>query len=91
LAVAVLMERWAAISPLDRPAPTSVSTSRSRSVTPSSARVRRWLGPPGELLDQASGDARGDERVAGGDDTDGGEDVVEGHVLDEEPAGAGAQ
>ena len=35
LAVAVLMNNCPAISPLDRPRPTSVSTSRSRPVMPS--------------------------------------------------------
>ena len=56
----------------------------------------RWrggggLGPAGELLDQAAGDARRDQGVPGGDDADRGEDVVQRHVLDEESGRAGAQ
>ena len=98
LAVAVLMTRRPAISPLDRPRPTRVRTSRSRSVTPGSSRGgsagvgrrrrRRW---PGELLDETAGDAGRDQRVARRDHADRGQDVLQRHVLDQEAARAGPQ
>ena len=40
----------------------------------------------GELPDQAAGDARRDHGVAGRDHADGGQDVLQCHVLDQEAA-----
>jgi hypothetical protein len=45
----------------------------------------------GELPDQAAGHARRDHGVAGRDHADGGQDVLQGHVLDQEPARPGPQ
>src|ERR1700722_4095522 len=45
----------------------------------------------GELPDQAAGDPRRDHGVADRDHADGGQDVLQGHVLDQEPAGPGPQ
>ena len=45
----------------------------------------------GELPDQAAGDARRDHGVAGRDHADGGQDVLQCHVLDQEPARPGPQ
>jgi hypothetical protein len=101
LAAAALIDRQSAISLLDRPRPTSSSTSRSRTVSPRAgartgrARARRAVGllqkHAGEAGDEAPGDTGRDERVACGGDTDRGQDVVQGHVFDQEPAGAGPQ
>jgi carboxypeptidase C (cathepsin A) len=44
-----------------------------------------------ELPDQAAADARRDHGVAGRDHPDGGQDVLQGHVLDQEPARPGPQ
>lgn len=57
-----------------------------------------WAGsrlPPRLVLgreprDQAAGDAGGDDGVAGGGDADRGQDVLQCHVLDQEPARPGA-
>jgi len=45
----------------------------------------------GELPDQAAGHARRDHGVAGRDHADGGQDVLQCHVLDQEPARPGPQ
>jgi hypothetical protein len=49
------------------------------------------LGPVGELGHEAAGDDRRDQRVADGDHADRGQDVLQRHVLDQEPARPGAQ
>jgi hypothetical protein len=75
-----------AISPLDRPRAISLATSSSRAVRlPVAARLA------GELLDEPAGDGRRQEGLAGGDDADGRDQVVGGGVLEQEPAGAGAE
>src|SRR6185436_18774733 len=53
-------------------------------------RYERPLGRAREGLDQAPRDARGEQRVALGDDADGGEQIGRLEVLEQEPAGAGA-
>src|SRR6266566_2092838 len=74
LAVDMLTCSRAAISVLDRPSPIRVRTSRSRSVTSASLAAARRpppdpvrTGAAGELRDEPAGDARGEQRVAGGD------------------------
>lgn len=51
----------------------------------------RCLGLPGELSDELPGDAGGQQRVAGRDDADRGEQVAGRGVLEQEAAGSGAQ
>ena len=50
-----------------------------------------WAGLAGELRDQAAGDAGRDDGVAGRDDADCRQEVVQRHVLDQEPARPGPQ
>ena len=45
----------------------------------------------GELLDQPPGDRRREQRLALGDHVDAGHELVGRHVLQQEPAGAGAK
>ena len=71
----------------------SCSTSRSRSVRSASpggavASTRR---SPGDLLDQPAGDRRGQQGVAGGDHPHRVDQLLRRRVLEQEPAGAGAQ
>ena len=47
--------------------------------------------PRGEPVEQPPRDARRDDRLAVGDDPDRGDEVFGRHVLEQEPAGAGAQ
>jgi hypothetical protein len=47
--------------------------------------------PLRELADQSAGDARREQRVAGGDDADSFDQPFRRDVLEEEPAGAGAE
>lgn len=67
LTVATLMDSWAAISLLDSPRPTRVSTSRSRSVMPSICGRCGGCRPAGELRDQAARDTWCYQGVARGD------------------------
>ena len=55
---------------------------------------RRWRGgrrAARELVDQAAGDGRGEERASLGDDLDRGQQPLLGRILEQEPARAGAQ
>ena len=45
----------------------------------------------GESFDETPGDRGREERVAGADQPDGGEQVFRANVLEEEPAGSGGQ
>ena len=54
-------------------------------------RGRAGRGGAGELLDQALGDRGRDQRVAGGDDADRGDELFGEDVFEQEAAGAGAQ
>ena len=84
-AVAGLMYSSAAISSLLRPAATSATTSRSRSVSDVEARRRRRCGPAGwadELGDQPPGDAGRQQRLAVGHDPDGPQQLLRLGVLD---------
>jgi hypothetical protein len=79
-----------AISLLERPRARSVSTSVSRSVSPSSprcGRVGRWT--PHGVFDQAPRERWREECVAGSDDADSGDELVARHVLEQEAAGTG--
>ena len=94
LTVASLMNRSAAISALEEPAPTSVATWRSRSVR--AARPLNGRAVPcgrfrcSEVGQQSSGHGRGDDGVAGCDHPDSVDDVRRGRVLDEEAGSPGA-
>ena len=91
----VASDRWsaAASSALLRPWASSRSTSSSRGV---SADRSRWTAAvswprPANRLDQAAGDGRRQQRVAGADQPDGGDQVLGRDVLEQEPAGPGGQ
>ena len=83
----------AAISAFERPRATRRSTSTSRSVSSESAAGIPWprLRGTGELLDQAPGDRRSDQRVAGRGHAHRIEQPCGRGVLEQEAAGADAQ
>ena len=62
-----------------------------RQLTQDLAGPIRGRGEPRKTVEQPTRDGRGDQRVAGGDDADGGDEVGRRDVLEQEPARTGAK
>jgi hypothetical protein len=94
LAVAALMFNRAAMSALDSPRPTSTRTSSSRSVrslSSTGAGERGAVRALHELGDEPAGHAGRQERVAGGQGPDAGQQLFGAGVFEQEAAGPGPQ